>query len=175
MYLGLMLFIAVMGAGLVQVGQVWKTSMQREQEDELLFIGAQFQKAIGDYYDRTPGTVKKFPKTLEDLVEDNRFINPQRHLRRVFMDPLTRDTNWGKVSAPDGGIMGIYSLSPEAPLRQKTRLPNTITVVNRVGYGAWTFNYVKKVVETKVPNVEPDSIEKSRQIRQPTPPTQPVM
>jgi len=73
-------------------------------------------QAIGSYYERSPGTVKRYPEKLEYLVEDHRYLSVQRHLRRIYRDPITGTTNWGVVRAPDGGVMGVYSMSEQVPI-----------------------------------------------------------
>jgi len=115
--MSLLFFIAVLGIGLAATAVSWQTAAQREKERELLFIGAQFQEAIGLYYHRSPGEAKEFPKKLADLIKDNRFPSVERYLRRLYRDPITGKDDWGLVPAPDGGIMGIYSLSTDQPIR----------------------------------------------------------
>jgi hypothetical protein len=61
--------------------------------------------------------VKRYPRTLEDLVKDPRQPATQRHLRRLYPDPITGKNKWGFVKAPDGGIQGVHSLSEEKPLK----------------------------------------------------------
>lgn len=116
-YLSLLFFMAVLEVGLAATAISWQTAMQREKERELLFVGAQFQQAIALYYYRSPGEAKEFPKKLNDLLKDARFPPAERYLRRVYRDPLTGKDEWGLVPAPDGGIMGVYSLSRDTPIR----------------------------------------------------------
>ncbi len=115
-YLGLLIIVMVMGAGLAATGTFWSTSAQREKERELLFIGGQFRQAIESYYRRSPGAAV-YPKSLAELVEDKRFPMPQHHLRRLYADPMTGKADWGLVEAPGGGIMGVHSLSQQAPVK----------------------------------------------------------
>ncbi|HYP85380.1 type II secretion system protein [Variovorax sp.] len=120
-YIGLMFLVAVMGITLAAAGMVWRTQAQREHEAELLFIGRQFTAAIARYYENTPvGQRPGFPAKLEDLLDDRRWPVPRRHLRRIFIDPMTASTEWGLVRtpAPDNRIMGVYSLSKETPLKR---------------------------------------------------------
>ncbi len=116
-YLAALLAVALMGTGLAAIGAVWHTAQQREKERELLFIGHQFCKAIESYYQKSPGVGKRYPRTLEVLLQDDRFLVPLRHLRQIYADPLTGKTEWGTVPAADGGIMGVYSLSEDAPVK----------------------------------------------------------
>ena len=60
-YLALLIAVALIGIGLVAASEVWSQSRQREKEQELLFIGEQFRQAIGMYYERTPGAVRRYP------------------------------------------------------------------------------------------------------------------
>jgi type II secretory pathway pseudopilin PulG len=116
-YLAVLFIVAILLGGLALVGEMWETSARREKEAELLFIGNQYRRAIGLYYDSTPGGVKRYPRTLEDLLKDPRQPATQRHLRRLYLDPITGKNEWGFVKAPDGGILGVHSLSEEAPLK----------------------------------------------------------
>src|SRR4030095_17123595 len=93
-YLGILIAMALFGVALAATGEVWRTAAQREREAELLFIGNQYRQAFMNYYAGTPAGKPRFPRTLEDLVEDSRFPAPRRHLRRVYADPLTGQPAW---------------------------------------------------------------------------------
>jgi type II secretory pathway pseudopilin PulG len=116
-YITVLFFLAVIGIGLGATAVSWQTAMQRQKERELLFIGAQFEQAIALYYHRSPGEAKEYPQRLADLVKDDRYPTVERYLRRVYRDPITGNAEWGLVAAPEGGIMGVYSLSKERPIR----------------------------------------------------------
>lgn len=140
--MGALITIGVMGAGLAAYGELASHAAQREKERELLFVGNQFRQAIGAYYERTPGSVKRFPQTLEDLVEDKRHPMPQRYLRRIYADPITGKPQWGRIDAPDGGIMGIYSLSEARPIKTRGFALRDSTFADTGRYSDWTFSYV---------------------------------
>ena len=114
-YLGLLFAVAVLGFALASVGQVWGTIAKREREQELLFIGNEFRQAIGSYYESTPGT-KEYPRRLADLLQDNRFPTIRRHLRKLYVDPMTGKPTWGLVLQGDQ-ILGVYSLSQDHPIK----------------------------------------------------------
>lgn len=116
-YLTALLFVAVTGFGLAAISEAWSHSRQREKEAELIWIGNQFKQAIGLYYHRSPAAMNRYPQKLEDLLEDRRFPNPQRYLRRIYADPMTGKAEWGIIAAPDGGVMGVYSRSAVKPLK----------------------------------------------------------
>jgi type II secretory pathway pseudopilin PulG len=115
-YLTVMFVVAILLGGLALVGETWETSARREKETELLFIGNQYRRAIGLFYEATPGTVKRYPRTLEDLVKDPRQPGTQRYLRKLFPDPVT-GKEWAIIRGPDGGVQGVSSPSEQAPLK----------------------------------------------------------
>jgi type II secretory pathway pseudopilin PulG len=116
-YLTAMFLLAVLVVTSARVFTNWRTHDLREREEELLYVGEQYRRAIQIYYELTPSATKRYPSRLEDLLEDRRGAQLRRPLRRLFPDPLTRSTGWGLVRADDGGIQGVYSLSTAAPVK----------------------------------------------------------
>lgn len=117
-YLSLIVLLMIMGlvaAAALKMG----TLMQRAAaEEELLDIGAQFSEALRSYAAATPEGQMKQPRTLQDLLKDPRFPNPRRHLRKIFVDPVTGKAEWGIVWLGDKvGVLGVYSLSNRRPLK----------------------------------------------------------
>lgn len=118
-YVGLLLAIALASALLGLAGSLWSTEAKREREQELLFVGDQFRQAIGAYYDQAPaGQPHRFPAALEDLLQDKRWPTTRRHLRKIFVDPMTRSRDWGLVPGAGGGIAGVYSLAEAEPFKR---------------------------------------------------------
>jgi len=115
-YLTALFVVAVLAAGLALAGTWWEQIAQREREAELLFIGHQYRRAIGLYYDSTPGSTKRYPQSLEDLLKDPRQPATQRYLRKLYRDPLG-GKEWGVVKGSDGGVAGVFSLSEEKPIK----------------------------------------------------------
>jgi len=140
-YLAVLFIVAILMGGLALVGEVWETSARREKEAELLFIGNQYRRAIGLYYDSTPGGVKRYPRTLEDLVKDPRQPATQRHLRKFYPDPVTGKNEWGFVKAPDGGILGVHSLSEQPPVKIGGFRVRDAGLEGAQKYADWKFLY----------------------------------
>jgi type II secretory pathway pseudopilin PulG len=140
-YLALLFFVATMGALMVITGLMWSTEQQRAKERELLFVGNAFREAIGAYYERTPGTLKRYPRSLNDLLRDDRQAMTMRHLRRIYVDPMTRKVEWGMLHAPDGGIVGVYSLSDAEPMKKGAFLDRDQAFSNAKRYSDWRFVY----------------------------------
>lgn len=138
---GALILCAFMGAGALAYGELASHAAQREKEQELLFVGNQFRQAIGAYYERTPGVVKRFPQKLEDLLEDKRHLVPQRYLRRMYADPITGKREWGLMQAPDGGIMGVYSLSDAQPIKRAGFAARDSILAATGHYSDWHFSY----------------------------------
>lgn len=131
-YLAILFVVAVTGLGIAALGETWSRTRQREKEAELLWIGNQFKQAIGLYYERTPGGVKRYPEKMEELLEDKRFVTTQRYLRRLYPDPITGKADWEVIDAPGGGIMGIKSRSPTRTVGLMSTVPT---------YSDWGFTY----------------------------------
>ncbi|TCV89530.1 type II secretion system protein [Sulfurirhabdus autotrophica] len=146
-YLGLLFLIMIMGIVAATAGNVWHLAQKREKEHELIFVGNQFRQAIGFYFEKTPGSAsskKQYPKTLDSLLQDNRNVFTQRYLRKIYWDPLTKSKEWGLVESPDGGIMGVYSLSEDVPLKQNNFKMADQDLEGKSKYTEWKFIYVPK-------------------------------
>ncbi|MES2901015.1 MAG: type II secretion system protein [Pseudomonadota bacterium] len=117
-YLGLIILLAVMGL-VAAAGIKMGTVMQRAAaEEELLEIGAQFSQALRSYAAATPKGQVAQPPTLQELLKDPRFPNPTRHLRKIFIDPVTGSDRWGVTYlGGDRGVVAVYSLSDKRPLK----------------------------------------------------------
>ncbi len=113
-YLTVIFLVAILGGGLALTGEVWDIASQREKEAELLFVGNQYRRAIERYYLSGP---HQYPRNLDELLKDPRRPTTERHLSKRYADPFTGKAEWGLVKAPDGGIMGVHSLSGEKPLK----------------------------------------------------------
>jgi type II secretory pathway pseudopilin PulG len=155
-YIAVMIAVGATGAGLAAVTELTSHAEQREKEAQLLFVGNEFRQAITAYYERTPGAVKRYPQTLEALLEDKRFPMAQRHLRRVYPDPITNQRDWGLMEAPGGGIMGVYSLSEKAPLKTANFAVSDLAFTDAVKYSDWQFFY-----NPQPPAVAPGNAEKT--------------
>ncbi|TLS17590.1 MAG: type II secretion system protein [Betaproteobacteria bacterium] len=142
----LLALFAVGAIGLVALRAIplVETFEQREKEVELIYVGQQFRQAIGNYYQSTPGTLKRYPSKLEDLILDRRFVGIKRHLRRIYVDPFTCQSQWGLVKDGDGGIRGVYSLHDGQPIKQEQFREVDAGLAGAKSYREWQFVYVPK-------------------------------
>jgi type II secretory pathway pseudopilin PulG len=140
-YVALLIAVATVGGGAAATAELWSQSERREKERELLFVGAQFREAVRRYYEASPGVAKSYPQHLDDLLADKRFPEPRRHLRRMYRDPTTGKAEWAVVESPQGGIMGVHSVSEAAPLKRGDFSGDDAALVGATRYSEWRFTY----------------------------------
>lgn len=117
-YLGLIILITIIGLVGAMTLRADALLRRAAAEEELLEIGAQFGAALQSYAAVTPSGQPALPPGLEQLLRDPRFPEPRRHLRKIFVDPMTGRAEWGIVHANgDKGVLAVYSLSQARPLK----------------------------------------------------------
>lgn len=123
-------------------GDIAQTA-QREREAQLLFVGKQFRNAIASYYERSPQGNHQYPDSLAQLLHDNRSAKPARHLRRIYVDPMTGGTEWGLLRNEQGSIVGVYSQSRQLPLKTsfEPELQQSFGDEPILSYADWQFAY----------------------------------
>ncbi len=139
-YLSLLFIIVVMGIGLSVTGKYWSMILRRDKEEELIFRGRQFVRAIESYYNAVPGD-RRYPRSFEDLLKDPRTPVTRRHLRKVYVDPFTGKADWEIIRAPDGGIMGIKSRSEMEPIKKGNFPAELRHLSGKERYSEWEFVY----------------------------------
>jgi type II secretory pathway pseudopilin PulG len=113
--LALLIMLILVGVGALGAAEVWSTSLKREREAQLLFVGNQYRRAILDYWKMSPGR-RGYPPSIDVLLTDNRFPNPVHHLRRVYRDPMT-DTGEFEPIMQSNAMVGVHSVSTDAPIK----------------------------------------------------------
>lgn len=117
-YLSLIILVAIIGlvsASALKLGSVIQRS---RAEQELLVIGAAFSDALQSYADATPSGMPTQPPSLNALLKDPRFPGVRRHLRKLYVDPMTGKPDWGVVYLGDKvGVLAVYSLSDAKPVK----------------------------------------------------------
>jgi type II secretory pathway pseudopilin PulG len=141
-YMGVLIFVAIMGILLSALGTAWRTHVAREREEELLFVGHEYRKAIRRFADNTPAGARRYPSELSELLKDPRRPDTQRYLRKLYVDPITGSREWGLVRAPDGGIAGVYSLSGAQPLKTGNFTGENVSFEGREKYLEWQFTAI---------------------------------
>ena len=117
-----------------------QTQMQREREEQLLFVGDQFRKAIASYYNTIPpGGARALPPSLDALLNDQRFPKPRQHLRRIYPDPMTGQPDW-QLMRENGGIVGVKSQSSRPTLKKKGFSNAYLHLEDKKTYSDWRFS-----------------------------------
>lgn len=156
-YLWLLMLVALMGFGLSVAGDVHVTLVKREREKELLAIGRQFQTAIRRYHDYRPGGAPpQYPRSLDDLLLDPRAPGTLRHLRKIYVDPMTGEPQWGIIKKGDR-VIGVHSLSEAAVLKQSGFEPGQESLAGKEKYSEWHF-VVSMEPEAPPSAVQPDTM-----------------
>ena len=134
---GLLVAIALLSLGLSVAMPTWKTMVQREKEEELIWRGQQYDRAIQLYRKKNaaPGA-----PSVDKLVEG-------RFLRKKYKDPITNG---------DFEIVGV-SQAGNAPgvqqpargfgqlvggVRSKSKAKSLRVLNGRTVYSEWQFTYV---------------------------------
>jgi type II secretory pathway pseudopilin PulG len=139
-YIALLIGVAMLAVGLGATSEVWTLTRQREKEQELLFVGNQFRQAITRFYLQSPPAARRFPLSLEELLEDTRTPDkPQRFLRKLYTDPMTRSTQWGEVRLASGQLVGVYSQSRDTPLKSFGFARRDKAMEEKAQYAEWVF------------------------------------
>ncbi len=119
--------------------QIYQTQTQREKEEQLLFVGHQYQRAIAAYYNTFPGgRAHSLPTSLDALMQDTRFATPVQHLRQLYPDPMTGKADWVLVMQ-GGGIVGVHSASTQAPIKVSGFVERDKTLESKASYADWVF------------------------------------
>jgi type II secretory pathway pseudopilin PulG len=107
-------------------GKYWSSVMLRDREEELIFRGEQYRKAI-DSYASVPGR-KGFPSSIDDLLKDSRSAAGKRHLRQKYKDPMTGEDFEELKNPATKRIIGVRSTSDKEPLKQANFFPAKVLV-----------------------------------------------
>jgi type II secretory pathway pseudopilin PulG len=140
-YFWVLSLVALMAIASMAAIEIDATATRREREKELLAYGRQFRVAIARYYETLSATgQREYPLSLNDLLQDPRFPGTKRHLRKVFVDPMTAKPEWGLVQV-GGRIVGVHSLSDQMPIKQDNFEPQDATFRHQNRYSQWVFAY----------------------------------
>ena len=142
--------VTVVGLTAGITGASWKTLVQQSREEELLWRGDQYRKAIGSYYRYSSGQGQGgYPNTLEDLLKDPRSLKPIHHIRHLYPDPMT-GKDWVLIKDPGGRIMGVRSSSDLEPFKKDNFATEDKKFKGAKKYSGWEFVYTASNVSATV-------------------------
>ena len=171
-----MILIMLIGIGLAVVGVVARTQVQREREQQLLFAGHEYRKAITRFFATSGG---RLPHTLEELLRNDLgvvsaegganaagganagganagAIGVQHFLRRLYPDPMTGQPDWQLLTLPDGGIYGVASTSGAEPRKRAGFADEDRGFEDAPCYRGWRFAYAPR--NLPIPIVKPADV-----------------
>ncbi len=138
-YVAVLAILVLLGVALAAIGTRWADRVQREREQELLRVGQLYAQAILAYHRGSPGSDKKWPKSIEDLELDPRMLSTVRYLRAPYTDPMVPGQPLALVREADDTIHGVYSTSTAAPFRQGTVDLGVVVLAPAQRYSDWQF------------------------------------
>lgn len=128
--------IGIMGGA---ASQSWRTVMEREREEELLFRGMQYRNAIISWYaPRLPKPPRPPLKELKDLLQDPTSLEKDRLLRRLYTDPIT-GKEFTPIPGPAGGVIGVKSTSQAPPIKRGNFPEELKNLADKNSYSEWEF------------------------------------
>lgn len=142
--MGVLVAVVILGLMSGIAGSTWKTVVQRAKEQELLWRGNQYRKAIESYYKTAhAGAVGTLPNSLDSLVKDARSAVILRHLRKLYLDPMTGE-DWVLIKAPGGKITGVRSSSMLEPFKKAGFIEKNKDFADKESYSEWQFVFDTK-------------------------------
>ncbi|WP_305044281.1 hypothetical protein [Geoalkalibacter sp.] len=158
MLLVVLVAVVILGIGSAMTGVSWTAASQRVKEQELLWVGQQYYKAIESFYHtdfagrgresfgsgdarqqqrRAPGLL---PNSIEELLRDPRAAQIVRHLRKPYKDPMTGE-DFVLIKDPGGRIRGVRSSSTLTPFKTENFPPGLEKLAGADSYAKWEFAF----------------------------------
>lgn len=137
-YVVVMFLVAMLSVVSVRALESTQVAERQQKERELLWRGMAYRNAIRDYYLRGGGG---YPTQLQQLLDDARFSKTQRHLRKLYRDPMTEDGEWGLILDSNGRLIGVHSLSRTRPLKRADFPLEMAVKQDAEHYSDWKFVY----------------------------------
>ena len=127
----LLAIIVAMGVFLTVALPSLNAEVQRDQEAELIYRGEALAAAIKAYRTKTGG----YPLNLEDLTK----LRPPI-LRKLYMDPMTREGEWELITAVQPGASGDKTGLPIVGVRSYCQKDSIKTYMDKTLISDWTFS-----------------------------------
>jgi len=146
-YIALLAIIVIIGISLGAAGKYWQNVMIRDKEEELLFRGDQYRRAIEHYFFALPGN-PQYPQSIDDLLTDNRTAVGKHYLRRKYKDPV-EGKYFTEIRDPlSNRIIGVHSGSNKKPLKHANFSKLDTDFKGKTKYSDWQFVSIIKVAPT---------------------------
>lgn len=177
-YISLVILVAIIGLVAATTLKTGAMLQRSAAERELLDIGAQFSDALQSYANTTPAGQPPQPPSLQELLKDPRYPGVRRHLRKIFVDPMTGKAEWGVVYLADKvGVIGIYSLSDAKPIKISNFPSRFQAFDGKLHISDWKFTMTGNAATATpvvTPQPNPSAVPSSTPIQPTYPPANPV-
>ena len=140
-YLWVLFMVLMLGVFSMLSLDLYRVKKQQDDERTLIYQGHEFRRAIESYYklSNQPG-ITGYPTSLEQLIKDDRYPNTVRHLRKLYVDPMTGKSDWVLVRIGDK-IVGVHSASTDKVLKKANFALEDVVLENKYSYDEWLFSY----------------------------------
>lgn len=145
-YLLILFLIVILAISMLVAGTLEHYAKVRSDEAELLRIGAEFRQGLARY--RNSVEPRTFPTSLDELVLDRRSGVLRRHLRKIYVDPISRTRDWGVV-LEGGQIVGVYSKSQRRPMKVAGFDPEDSALEGSEHYSDWIFTPLRVLTDAE--------------------------
>ncbi len=92
MFITVLVAVVILSISMAVLLRSWSYRTKRMKENELLFRGKQYARAIQHYYQ----VHLRYPYKLEELVDSK-----PRIIRKLYRDPMTKNGEWGLIYLSD--------------------------------------------------------------------------
>jgi len=151
--LALLIMIVLVGIGALGAAELWATTLRRDREEQLLFVGDQYRRAIRSYWGMSPGR-RAYPPSIAVLLTDDRFPVPVHHLRRAYRDPMTESGEFEPIVQANA-IVGVHSTSTDEPMKQAGFRAPYQDFQGADMYARWQFVFLPPGARIFTPGVAP--------------------
>lgn len=143
--IAVLVLVALASLAMSSASQVWLQASRRDKEQELLRIGQLYVQALKRYRDMSPGSDKRLPTDLQELLLDKRFLKTERHLRTLYPNPLVRDGQWALIRDDAGRITGVFCPSGDEPMASAGVKLEGLVLPPAQRYSDWKFMVNPKI------------------------------
>ena len=147
-YLWVLVTVALISLAGVTALEMAESVARHDQEQQLLFVGHQFRRAIMAYHETANlEGARDYPNSLEELIKDSRVPGIRRYLREIYPDPMTGHADWELIRL-NGKVVGVHSVSARKPIKQAGFDSGEEVFADAATYADWVFTWPANLMLT---------------------------
>ncbi|MGO9171673.1 MAG: hypothetical protein ACLP7P_06875 [Rhodomicrobium sp.] len=109
----MLVIVSAMAFGASRLEFAESYRLRREKEEELLFRGQAYTRAIKAFYAKN----QRYPRRLDELAGDPQ-SSKRKFIRQLYKDPMTGG-DFKTIQTLDGTVSGVVSSSTDTPFRKE--------------------------------------------------------